>query len=150
MISAFQNPGNYFYNFWQHNLIQNMLLKSKSRLPKKKLLYLFQWKSLKNDENAFYFIIKALFIPKIFKFLSWRFGHIESKQLEQKDKVNPRIYDVITWITYNYFSEKGLGIVSPPHFVYNFSINFFLMLHSINWPKPGYLYFLRYWTICVL
>ena len=30
------------------------------------------------------------------------------------------------------FSEKGLGIVSPPHFVYHFSITMFLMLHSIN------------------
>ena len=28
-------------------------------------------------KNAFYFILKALFILKIFKFLSWIFGHIE-------------------------------------------------------------------------
>ena len=26
-------------------------------------------------KNAFYFILKALFICKIFKFLSWLFGH---------------------------------------------------------------------------
>ena len=32
------------------------------------------------------------------------------------------------------FSEKGLGLVSPPHFVYDFSRKMFLMLHSINWP----------------
>ena len=30
------------------------------------------------------------------------------------------------------FSEKGLGLVYPPHFVYNFSRKTFLMLHSIN------------------
>ena len=30
------------------------------------------------------------------------------------------------------FSEKGLGLVSPPHFVYDFSRKMFLMLHSIN------------------
>ena len=30
------------------------------------------------------------------------------------------------------FSEKGHGLVSPPHFVYDFSIKMFLMLHSIN------------------
>ena len=30
------------------------------------------------------------------------------------------------------FLEKGLGIVSPPHFVYDFSTKMFLMLYSIN------------------
>ena len=30
------------------------------------------------------------------------------------------------------FSEKGLGLVSPPHFMYDFSRKMFLMLHSIN------------------
>ena len=33
------------------------------------------------------------------------------------------------------FSEKGLGLVSPSHFVYDFSRKMFLMLHSINWPN---------------
>ena len=33
------------------------------------------------------------------------------------------------------FSEKGLGIVSPPHFVYDFSRKMFLMSSSINWPN---------------
>ena len=33
------------------------------------------------------------------------------------------------------FSEKGLEIVSPPHFVYDFSRKIFLMLYSINWPN---------------
>ena len=33
------------------------------------------------------------------------------------------------------FSEKGLGLVSPPHFVYDFSRKMFLMLHSINIPN---------------
>ena len=28
-------------------------------------------------KNAFYFILKALFILKIFKFLSGHFGHVE-------------------------------------------------------------------------
>ena len=31
-----------------------------------------------------------------------------------------------------YFSEKGLGLVSPPHFMYDFSRKMFLMLNSIN------------------
>ena len=33
------------------------------------------------------------------------------------------------------FSEKGLEIVSAPHFVYEVSRKMFLMLHSINWPN---------------
>ena len=32
------------------------------------------------------------------------------------------------------FSEKGLGQVPPPHFVYDFLRKMFVMLHSINWP----------------
>ena len=28
-------------------------------------------------KNAFYFTVKALFVLKIFKFLSWLFGHVE-------------------------------------------------------------------------
>ena len=28
-------------------------------------------------KNAFYFILKALFVLKIFKYLSWIFGHAE-------------------------------------------------------------------------
>ena len=38
-------------------------------------------------KNAFYFTLKALFVLKIFKFLSSSFGHVE-KWLDQKDKVN--------------------------------------------------------------
>ena len=32
---------------------------------------------LKMMKNAFYFILKALFVFKIFKFLAWLFGHVE-------------------------------------------------------------------------
>ena len=30
------------------------------------------------------------------------------------------------------FLDKGQGIISPPHFGYDFSIKMFLMLYSIN------------------
>ena len=33
------------------------------------------------------------------------------------------------------FPEKGLGLVSPPYFVYYFSRKMFFMLYSINWPN---------------
>ena len=35
-------------------------------------------------KNSFYFMLKALFILKIFKFLCWIFGHIE-KRLDETD-----------------------------------------------------------------
>ena len=49
------------------------------------------------------------------------------------------------------FLEKGLRIVSPKHFVYNFSRKRFL-LYCITWPiiLSDFLYFFRYWTICAL
>ena len=33
------------------------------------------------------------------------------------------------------FLEKGLGIVSTPHFVYDFTRKRFLMLYSIDWSN---------------
>ena len=33
------------------------------------------------------------------------------------------------------FLDKGLGIISPAHFVYDFSTKMFLMLYSINWSN---------------
>ena len=40
------------------------------------------WKML-----SFYFTLQALFVLKIFNFLSWHFGHV-AKRLDFKDKVN--------------------------------------------------------------
>ena len=51
-------------------------------------------------KNAFYFTSKALFFLKIFKILSWLFGHV-TKQLDLKDKVNFKIDDVTDWLTNN-------------------------------------------------
>ena len=43
-------------------------------------------------KNAFYFILKALFVLKIFKLFSWPFGHVE--KTTWKDKANFKIYYV--------------------------------------------------------
>ena len=48
---------------------------------KKNLFDMLQWKPFKNDEKAFYFILKALFVLKIFKFLSRLVVHTEKKGL---------------------------------------------------------------------
>ena len=63
-------------------------------------------------KKAFYFTSIALFVLKIFKFLSWLFGHVE-KLLAKKDKVNFTFYDVTAWLTIaihilpNILSSKG-------------------------------------------
>ena len=41
---------------------------------------------------VFSFSLKAVFVLKVFKFLSWLFGHAE-KGLDHKDEVNFKIYD---------------------------------------------------------
>ena len=55
---------------------------------------------LKRMKNAFYFTSKAIFVLKIFKFLSWYFGHV-AKRLDKKDKVNFKFYYVTAWLTSN-------------------------------------------------
>ena len=50
------------------------------------------------------------------------------------------------------FLDKGLGIVSPAHFVYDFPtrISLYYILLTDQISLPACLYFLRYWAICVL
>ena len=66
----------------------------------KNLHYLLHWKPLKMIKHAFHFILKALFILKIFKFLSWLFDHVE-KTTWLEWKVNFKIHDITTWLTNN-------------------------------------------------
>ena len=49
---------------------------------------------LKLIKNDFYFVLKTLFVLKIFTFLSWLFGHV-GKRLIKEAKINFRMYD--TW-----------------------------------------------------
>ena len=53
-------------------------------------------------KNAFYSMQKALFILEIIRFLFWLFGDVE-KQLDEKAKVNFKIYDVTEW-TANFYN----------------------------------------------
>ena len=48
--------------------------------------------------------MKAPFVLRIFKFLSWLFGHVE-KRLDQKDNTNFKFYDVTAWLTNNYNTD---------------------------------------------
>ena len=59
-------------------------LKSDPHLPKKVLLFASMTALQKMMKNPFCFILKDLFVLKIFKFLSWIFGHVdETARLER-------------------------------------------------------------------
>ena len=61
-------------------------LKSGSHLPKKNCFTCFNEKTLKMMKNAFYFILKAHFVLKIFRFLSRLFAHVgKTAWLERYD-----------------------------------------------------------------
>ena len=62
---------------------------------------------LKVMKIVFYFAIKALYVLKIFRFLSWIFGQVE-KLFDQKDQVDLKIYDVTTRETNNYNTHRGI------------------------------------------
>ena len=52
-------------------------------------------------KNAFYFLLIALFVLKVFTILSRLFGYVE-KRFDKKAMVNCKIYDVTDWTTNNY------------------------------------------------
>ena len=57
--------------------------------------------------NAFYFILKALFVLKMFAFLFWLFGYAW-KRLNKKAKENYKTYDV-TCCNTNIFDKHIAG-----------------------------------------
>ena len=92
----------------RHNMtVQVFYLKIESgeyslRSPLSGLIISGNWKPFKNDEKCFLLCLKkALFVPKILKFLSWLFGH-GGKRLDIKEKVNFKICDIIGWTANNY------------------------------------------------
>ena len=61
-----------------------------------------KWKPFKNDEKCFLSHVKFFFRSfSLHPVLSWLFGYVE-KQLDNKVKVNFKIYDVTDWATNNY------------------------------------------------
>ena len=59
-------------------------------------------------KNAFYFTSKPLFVLNYLNLCLYFFGEAE-KQLDQKDKVNFRIYDVATRETNSYHTLRSKG-----------------------------------------
>ena len=75
-----------FKNLDEIAIITNVYLHLKvSCLPKKTLLFASMIALQKWWKMLFYFILKVLFILKIYKFLSWLFGHVgKTAWLERK------------------------------------------------------------------
>ena len=63
------------FKTWNFYFVQ--ILRSDSHLSKEFLFIWFNESPLKIMKNFYYFILKALFVLKKFKFLSWNFGYVE-------------------------------------------------------------------------
>ena len=57
--------------------------------------------TLKMTKIDFYFMLKAIFVLKIFTILSWLSGYV-AKWFRKKAKVNFKIYDIKGWTINNY------------------------------------------------
>ena len=71
----------------------------------------FNESPLKLIKNAFYFMLKAVFVLKIISFLSSLFGYVE-KRLDKKVKVNFKMYDVTELITITIITIHMLSKIS--------------------------------------
>ena len=89
--------------------------------------------SLKMMKNVFYFTSKALFVLKIFEFLSWLFGLV-AKRLDKKDRVNFKSYDVTTWLTNNISRSKGNQTMKFGQLI---ECNMKSIFHKKSYPKCG-------------
>ena len=78
-----------------------MVLKPDSHLPKK-FFVCFNDSPLKMMKNALYFILKALFVLKIFRFLSFWACREKNDLIGKIPKLNFKIYNVTAWLTKNY------------------------------------------------
>ena len=91
----------------------------------KKIFYLARWKMMK---NAFYFIVKALFVLKVFKFLSWLFGYIGKGAFPGLIQFLPNESPLKTMKNAFYFTSKALFFLKFLSFKFlNFCLDFLVM-----------------------
>ena len=83
--------------FEEESILVTHHLMSDPHLLKKNCFICFNKSPLKMMKNAFYFIFKALFVLKIFKFLSWFFDDVEKTAL--LEQLNLKIYVVTNLLT---------------------------------------------------
>ena len=76
------------------------VMKSDPHLPKTCFIC-FSESPLTMIKNAFYLILKGLFVLKVFNF-SFKFLVMQKKQVDQKVQVSFKIYDMTAWLKNNY------------------------------------------------
>ena len=86
-------------SIWDHYTAQKMKFSIKGTHSGLRQ-FLAAERPLEMMKNAFCFTSKGLFVLKIFKLLSWHFGHV-AKRLDKKDKVNFKFFDVTAWLKNN-------------------------------------------------
>ena len=84
-------------------------------------------------QTTFYFLKKLLILGKS----NWSAAQFKCILIALNLACNKnKLYKTLDYLTRDMlnvnFSEKGLELVSPPHFVHDFSMKMFFMLHSIN------------------
>ena len=92
---------------------------------------------LKKMRKFFNFMIKAVFVLKMFTFFSWLFGYVE-KRLDRNVKVNSRVHDVTKWTTNNMriiCQEKNVS-----HVIICKLIKFHCLLAFTSWDIEKYMY----------
>ena len=81
------------------------------------------------------FLFKKSFIQSKSKWSAAQYISIALKVAYNKNKLYKNL-DYWSRDVLNFeFLQKGLGVVSPTHFVYDLSRKVFLMLYPINWPN---------------
>ena len=99
-----------------------------SHLPKKICFICLIENPLKITKNAFYSILKALFILKIFKFLSRLFGHVGMTS-------QPGLEIIAIHILPNISQSKGKKTMKFGQFIKYSKINIFLQKLWRKWGK---------------
>ena len=91
-------------------------LKSDSHLPKNVFLFARMIALQKWQKNAFYFILKALSVLKIFRFLSWHFGHAEKttwfRNLWRQSLVNKELQHTYCSISHELKATRQWNLVN--------------------------------------
>ena len=121
----------FFNGLWLYHL------KSGSHLPK--IFISFNNSPSKMMKNSFYFILKALFVRKIFKVLSWLFGHVEKTAWLREGCTVKFFFQSISWNTVSgSFHEAWNTFMKYFYFSIQHSLRMFLISKKIVFTKKRY------------
>ena len=89
-------------------------------------------------KNAFYFILKALFVLKIFRFLSWPFGHVKNDLIRKIRLIlkfmtsQPGKQTIAIDILHNITRSKGYRTIKVGQLIEYNEINLFLQKQKMR------------------